>query len=78
MNSPYENRMVASWDAITQQLLNKHPLTEDEIVEIVLDAWDSIMQTKIGGKSSKYGKLLAHVNPRNSCRALSWYMEGRN
>lgn len=50
MNSPYENRMVACWDAITQQLLNKHPLTEDEIVEIVLDAWDSIMQTKIGGK----------------------------
>lgn len=50
MNSPYENRVIAYWDAITQQLLNKHPLSENEIVEIVLDAWDSIMQTKIGGK----------------------------
>lgn len=50
MKSPYENGMVANWDAITQQLLDKHPLMEDEIVEIVLDAWDSIMRTKIGEK----------------------------
>ncbi len=50
MNSPYGNTRVADWDVITQQLLAKHPLKEDEIVEIVLDAWDSIMRTKIGRK----------------------------
>ena len=50
MESPYKDRLVAYWDAITQKLLDQHPLKEDEIVEIVLNAWDSIMQTKIGGR----------------------------
>lgn len=50
MNSPYEGRLVAYWDAITQHLIDEHPLTEDEIVEVVLASWDSIMKTKIGGK----------------------------
>ena len=50
MKSPYENRLVAYWDSITQALLDEHPLTEEEIVDVVFEAWDSIMQTKIGGK----------------------------
>lgn len=50
MKSPYEGLMVAYWDAITQKLIDEHPLTEDEIVSVVLQAWDSIMRTKIGGK----------------------------
>ena len=50
MRSPYEGRMVTYWDAITQQLIDKHPLNEDEITHIVLEAWDKIMLTKIGGK----------------------------
>ena len=41
---------IAYWDAITQQLIDTHPLSEDEIVDIVLDAWDKIMLTRIGGK----------------------------
>lgn len=50
MKSPYENCLVAYWDSITQALLDEHPLTEEEIVDVVFEAWDSIMQTKIGGK----------------------------
>ncbi len=50
MKSPFEGRMVAYWDAITQKLIDEHPLTEEEIVDIVLEAWDKIKLTKIGGK----------------------------
>ena len=50
MRSPFEGRMIAYWDAITQQLIDNHPLSEDEIVDIVLEAWDKIMLTRIGGK----------------------------
>lgn len=50
MKSPYEGRLVAYWDSITQRLLDMHPLNEEEIVDVVLEAWESIMQTKIGGK----------------------------
>jgi hypothetical protein len=50
MKSPFENHMVANWDAVTQQLIDEHPLDEREIVDVVLEAWDKIMLTKIGGK----------------------------
>lgn len=50
MDSPYDGHSVREWDRITQQLIDEHPLEEEEIVEVVLEAWESIMQTKIGGK----------------------------
>lgn len=50
MNSPYIDRAVTDWDFITQKLIDKHPLNESEIVDIILKSWELIMQTKIGGK----------------------------
>lgn len=50
MESPYLGHPVHEWDAITQQLIDEHPLSEEEIVDVVLEAWESIKKTKIGGK----------------------------
>lgn len=48
MNSPYEGKPVSQWDSITNDLIQKSPLDEKEIVSIVLEAWDKIKLTKIG------------------------------
>ncbi len=48
MNSPYEGKPVSHWDSITNDLIQKSPLDEKEIVSIVLEAWDKIKLTKIG------------------------------
>lgn len=50
MNSPYANIPVQQWDKVTQELINSHPLGENEIVEIVLEAWEAILCTKIGNR----------------------------
>lgn len=50
MVSPYEGTVLSQWNSITQGLIDQHPLGEHEIVEVVLEAWESIMTTKIGGK----------------------------
>lgn len=45
--SPYENLDESQWAEKTRELVTKHPLTPDLIVEVVLEAWDGIMRTKI-------------------------------
>lgn len=50
MVSPYEGYSVREWDRITEDLIAEHPLSEEEIVDAVLDAWDRIKLTKIGGE----------------------------
>lgn len=50
MASPYEGHSVREWDRITEDLIADHPLSEEEIVDAVLDAWDRIKLTKIGGE----------------------------
>ena len=50
MGSPYDNRIVSEWQSITKSLVHNHPLDEKEIVGIVLEAWDRILITKIGGE----------------------------
>jgi len=50
MASPYEGYSVIEWDRITEDLIAEHPLSEEEIVDAVLDAWDRIKLTKIGGE----------------------------
>ncbi|MBP3562639.1 MAG: ScaI family restriction endonuclease [Treponema sp.] len=47
MNSPYEGKPVSQWDSITNDLIQKSPLDEKEIISIVLEAWDKIKLTKI-------------------------------
>lgn len=50
MASPYEGYSVKEWNRITEDLIAKHPLSEKEIVYAVLDAWNRIKLTKIGGE----------------------------
>ena len=50
MTSPYENKPVEEWSSITDQIVEAHPLETKVIVEVVLDAWDRILSTKIGDK----------------------------
>lgn len=47
-NSPYHGKKVAQWSSITDQLIAKHPIKPDEIVETVLKSWDDIFNSKIG------------------------------
>lgn len=48
MKSPYNNKDVAQWQTITDKLLRSHPLKEKEIVEVVLNSWEDIFNSKIG------------------------------
>jgi len=44
--NPYRGKRVTSWQNITNELVNAHPLTPD-IVDICLKSWDSILNGKI-------------------------------
>ena len=46
--SPYQGKQVDKWSKITNQLIAKHPIKPDEIVETVLKSWDDIFNSKIG------------------------------
>ena len=46
-NSPYLGKTVEEWSAITDQLINLHPIKPDEIVEIVLKSWTDKSFSKI-------------------------------
>jgi hypothetical protein len=48
MISPYNNKPKSEWKEITQELIDKHPFSKDEIVKIVLDSWKAIFTSKIG------------------------------
>jgi len=50
MASPYDGKTVSQWSRVTRKLVNEHPLTTAELVEIVLAAWASIFGFKIGAK----------------------------
>ena len=55
-SSPYSDKPVQKWGAITDKLLEIHPLKSEEIKDIVLKSWDDIFNSKIG--SFKIGKEL--------------------
>ena len=44
--NPYEGKSIESWRAITEQLVNSHPLAS-QIVELCLKSWQSILNGKI-------------------------------
>lgn len=48
--SPYEGLDVSQWKYKTQELVAAHPLKTDEIVDVVLEAWKGILNTKIAGR----------------------------
>ena len=48
MTSPYCNQEEETWKKITEQLIDQHPLTKEQIVDAVLTSWKQIFQSKIG------------------------------
>lgn len=48
--SPYDGLEVSQWRDETQKLINKYPLSEKDIVDTVLQAWNGILNTKIAGE----------------------------
>lgn len=55
MTSPYSKAPVEKWPGITRKLIRKHPLKTTEIVEIVLAAWQSIFDSRMGSKGFRIG-----------------------
>ncbi len=49
LKSPYENLDTTRWLKVTEKLIKKHPLSEKEIVDSVLESWNEIFNSKIGG-----------------------------
>jgi ScaI restriction endonuclease len=48
MSSPYQGKEVKDWQEITDRLIKNHPLSEKEIVDVVLKSWDDIFNSNIG------------------------------
>lgn len=46
--SPYANLPQSQWLDKTEHIVASHPLNRDEIVEVVLQAWQDIFVSKIG------------------------------
>lgn len=46
--NPYHNQPQEKWAEITKQLVDKHPL-KDELVDVVLQSWQDIFNSSIGG-----------------------------
>lgn len=50
MASPYANEPEQRWSEITERLIDEHPLSNEDIVSAVLEAWEGIMKTSIAEK----------------------------
>jgi len=48
--NPYEGVPAAGWRAITEKLIRRHPLSEEEIVDSVLVAWTDLHLSVLGRK----------------------------
>ena len=59
--SRYTGLPDTEWAAITQQLIDEHPLDATELVEIVLKSWEAIFHSKIGASGFLIGK---HIYPK--------------
>ncbi len=55
MISPYNGTTHEQWESITKKLIEKHPLKPQEIVDIVLMSWETILDTGLGKKGFKIG-----------------------
>lgn len=48
MKSLYDRHCVQEWDDITDKIVERYPISEKDIVESVIEAWDKAKQNKIG------------------------------
>ncbi len=60
-NSPYFGKVKDRWKAITEEIVEKHPLDETELVATILSAWDDIFATRIGKNNLRIGQ---HIFPK--------------
>ena len=45
MESPYKNISIEKWEGITRELILSHPLESKEIIDAVLESWNSIFES---------------------------------
>jgi len=50
--SPYDRKKEEDWPSVTRELIVRHPLKERDILEISLETWKNVWDTKIGGDIS--------------------------
>ena len=50
MKSPYDGHDIQEWDGITEEIVERYPIPDNDIIECVKEAWDKTKQTKIGGE----------------------------
>jgi len=55
MSSPYARLPLDRWLAVTREVIARHPLATDEIVEVVLAAWQAIFESRMGSKGFRIG-----------------------
>ncbi|MEX0718868.1 MAG: ScaI family restriction endonuclease [Planctomycetaceae bacterium] len=56
--SPYHELAPEKWQKTTERLLRVYPLSRDEIVAPILDAWESMFESKIGRHGIRIGRDL--------------------
>ena len=54
MRSPYLNHPKEQWLQITNDLVEKHPLESDTILQAVLTAWQTLWETSIGSRTTAF------------------------
>lgn len=54
--SPYSGIPIDYWLEKTRELIGKHPIPPDKLVEITLRSWDDIFASQIGYRGLKIGK----------------------
>ena len=55
-DSPYLGKSFEQWEKVTAELLKKHPLNHGEIVDVVLQSWRDIFNSKLGPKEFQIGR----------------------
>jgi hypothetical protein len=60
-SSPYNKIAQTRWLQKTKQLVGAHPLKTVELVEVVLQSWNGIFESKLGPKGFQIGK---HIFPK--------------
>ena len=53
--TPYEGHSPSEWLDITRGIIAEHPIKKEEIVQVVLTAWDELHATHIGSRRLQIG-----------------------
>ena len=59
--SPYAGLAPGEWLVKTRELLDAYPVSAKEVVEIVLDQWNSIFESRVGRHGLRIGE---HIWPK--------------